>query len=573
MNRKRKGIRGVLITTYLLTMGIALIVGFSIFDRINAQTQAKKDYITEVENTRTFMNLLDLFLDKNVYLSAEITVNEQVQKALNNQGQVDEIAISKILNDCLISNESVQSIHVVDTYGRVVSEYSTPPYRQHSVHFLSQFNIPEINEKQGKEYIGIGRNYMTGEVENTLYIGRSIRSKENLEQLGHLIIFLAPEYIREITQDYLERMNFEVILVEAESNEPFIFSNSDNLAREYEAYASETLTAIEKNKWTENYNHVELEYSRLGMKLIGTMQTASKDDTWVNTMLSVTLVNFIFLCIIIIILGKKVVYPLENIALKAKAITEEGDLSMRFKTEEAYDEVGLIGEALNEMLTNMENLLSEVKEKERMQRILELSVINHQVNPHFLYNTLNSVAMLIAMEEKDNAQKLIRSLSKYYRACLNQEDLNSVEQELIILKEYINIMLIKNPNLLNITYSIDENLMGKKLPRMMLQTLVENSIKYGIKTMEEPLEMQIEIRRDDENTRMVVIIRDNGKGMEEGIRASILKEEKLHNKSGFGLRSTIKRLRLMNPAVQVKDILEINTEYNEYTEIRIYVPI
>lgn len=572
MNRRRKGIRGVLITTYLLTMGIALIIGFSIFNEINVKIQAKKDYITNIENTRTFMNLLDLFLDKSIYVSLEIAINEEVQKLLADKKLVDEEQISKILIECISSNEAIQSIHIADTFGNVISEYSTPPDRKHSVHFLSQFNISKINEKQGREYIGIGKNYISGELENTLYIGRSIRSKENLEHLGYLFIYLSPRYIEEISQNYLERMNLEVILVAPESSNYLIFAESEKLAEKYAGYIAGTLTQLEKNKWEDNYAHVQIEYNRLGMRLISTMRQASRDDTWINILLIVTLVNFIFLCIIIVILGKKVVYPLENIALKTKSITEEGDLGMRFKVDEAYDEVGLISEALNEMLTKMGNLLLEVKEKEKMQRILELSVINHQVNPHFLYNTLNSVGMLISMEDKENAQKLIGSLSKYYRACLNQEDFNTVEQELIILKEYINIMLIKNPSLLNITYNIDEELRGQKLPRMILQTLVENSIKYGIKTMDEPLEIQIEMQRDIDNQRMIVIVRDNGKGMEEEIRASILGEEKLINKSGFGLRSTIKRLKLMNPVAEVKDIMEINTKLNEYMEVKIYIP-
>ncbi len=572
MNRKRKGIRGVLITTYLLTMGIALIVGFSIFNGINMKTQAKKDYITNIENTRTFMNLLDLFLDKTIYVSSEIAVNEEVQKALQNAGQADKDKLSNILNECITINEAIQSIHIVDNYGNVISQYSTPPDRKHSRHFMSQFNISKINGRQGREYIDIGRNYISGEIENTLYIGRSIRSKENLEQLGYLFIYFSPQYIEEISQNYLERMNLEVILVSSEPSNYLTFANSEQLAEKYEGYIVGKLTQAEKNKWEDHYAYAQIEYNRLGMKLISTMKQASTDDTWLNTVLSVILVNFIFLCIITVILGKKVVYPLENIALKTKNITEEGDLGMRFNMDEAYDEVGLISEALNEMLTKMELLLLEVKEKEKMQRILELSVINHQVNPHFLYNTLNSVGMLITMEDKENAQKLIGSLSKYYRACLNQEDLNTVEQELIILKEYINIMLIKNPRLLIITYDIDEELRGQKLPRMILQTLVENSIKYGIKTMDEPLEIQIEIRRDIENKRMIVIVRDNGKGMEEEIRESILGEEKLINKSGFGLRSTIKRLKLMNPVVEVKDIMEINTKLNEYMEVKIYIP-
>lgn len=561
MSRRGKGIRGVLITTYLLTMSIALVVGVSIFSKINSQTEEKKAYVTKVESTRTLMNLMDLFLDKNVYISLEVAVNQKIQEALMNKTKIDQVAISKVLNECLTSSEAIQSIHIVDTYGVVISEYSVAPYKQNSVRFLSQVSVSKIEEQHGKEYIGIGRNGMSGEVEYTLYIGRSIHSKENLEQLGYLVIFLDPDKIRELTKDYLERMSFEALLVEAETGERFSFLPESKLEMTYNPHT--------KNR----YDYAELDYSRLGMKLIGTLHTTPRDDSWINIILGMTLTNFIFLCIMIVILRKKVVYPLENIALKAKVITEEGDLNTRFETDQAYREVGFIGEALNEMLTKVELLISEVKEKERVQRILELSVINHQVNPHFLYNTLNSVAVLVAMEEKANAQKLIKSLSKYYRACLNLEDLSTLEQELIILREYINIMLIKNPTLLKVTYDIDDSLKVEKMPRMLLQTLVENCIKYGIKTMEEPLEVKVSVQKDDLKSRMIVSVRDNGKGMDEKIRSGILKEEKLHNKSGFGLRSIIKRLSLIYDITKVQDIIEIYTRQDDYTEIIIYIPL
>lgn len=554
-------------------MGIALVIGFSIFNKINRQAEEKKDYVCQIENTRTLINLIDLFLDKNIYMSLEIAVNEKIQNALASRGKIDQVGISKVLNECLTSNEAIQSIHIVDPYGVVVSEYSMPPYKKHSVSLLAQVDRQKINEQHGKEYIGIGKNDMSGEEDYTLYIGRSIHSKENLEQLGYLIIFLDPAKIREVTKDYLERMDFEALLIDKDTGENFSFVPYGKLETVYKAYQSEHLNQEEVARWENPYDHAVLDYSRLNMKVIGAANMSPRNDNWINIILGMTLTNFIFLCIMIIILRKRVVYPLENIALKAKIITEKGNLNIRFETNKVYREVSFIGEALNEMLTKLERLICEVKEKERVQRILELSVINHQVNPHFLYNTLNSVAVLVAMEDKANAQRLIKSLSKYYRACLNLEDLSTVEQELIVAREYINIMLIKNPSLLRVTYEIDEHLVKEKLPRMLLQTLVENCIKYGIKTMDEPLEVKIVVEKDDGKPRMVVRVRDNGKGMEEAIKNDILKAEKLHDKSGFGLRSIIKRLSLLYEIREIENIIDIYTSPNEYTEIVIYIPL
>ena len=569
MHKRRRGIRTVLITSYLITMAVAMLVGFLILQKIEESSESKASYVVHVENTRTFANLLDLFLDRNIYTSLEITVNEQVQQVLMNNNKLDKEAISRELNKYLTYNPDIQSIHIADSYGRVISEYKLPPNKKSEENFLSQLNMYKVNESQGREYIGIGKNYMGGQTENTLYIARSIYSKQELKRIGYLIIFLEPEAIREASKDYLQRTHMEILLMDEEEN-LFSLTTEGKLENRYKAY----LNSQEQNsQWNSKYDHVELMDDALKLRILADSSKKVTSDNILNIAISVTLINVIFLCIVTLTLGKRVVYPLENIALKARAITEEEDLSIKFETDEAYSETGLIGQALNEMLTKIILLMEEAKEKDRLRRILELSVINHQVNPHFLYNTLNSVGVLVAIEDKETAQKLIQSLSRYYRACLNQSDTNTIRQELAITKEYINIMLLKNPNLFTITYDIDEDIAEKKLPRMILQTLIENSIKYGIKTIEEPLAISIKIKRVPNKECMILEVWDNGKGMEEEIRQSILKEKVLHDKSGFGLRSIIKRISLMYEMPKIEDIFDIQTEKDKYTQITIYIPL
>ena len=183
------------------------------------------------------------------------------------------------------------------------------------------------------------------------------------------------------------------------------------------------------------------------------------------------------------------------------------------------------------------------------------------------------MSFLISVEDKNTALKLVKGLAKYYRACLTQENtMNTVEQELAIMWEYVHITELKNPDLIDLSVEVDTDTHNKKMPRMIMQTLVENSIKYGIKTMDEPLEIKMHVEADYENNRTILTIRDNGKGMEDEIKQNIMQGIRLENKSGFGLKSTIQRISLLYQIQNISEIIEIDSKINEYTIIKFFIP-
>jgi len=273
-----------------------------------------------------------------------------------------------------------------------------------------------------------------------------------------------------------------------------------------------------------------------------------------------------FTIIASIVLKKRVIGPLETIAQRAREIAVKGNLEIQFPNEKYYSEADDISKALNEMMTQIRSLLKDVESREKKQRQLELSVINHQIKPHFLYNTLNAASILISVEEKETANQLIQTLASYYRACLNRgSDIITLENELKIVRDYIKIVLIRNPNILNFSCDIDDTLLNLQIPKMTLQTLVENSIKYGIKVMGQPINISVKARWQDEIAE--IIVEDDGVGMSKDIIDRVMKGEQLEAKSGFGLKSVLNRLALLYDDKEIKDLMEIQSEPNQYTRI------
>ena len=566
---KEKSIRWLFMKNYLIIMSISLVIGLTVVENINYQRVRYKNYVEDMENTNRMTAFLDLVIEQTKGQSLEIIIDEDIQSILSKSALLDEKEVLPILNNYLIRNTNLASIYLVDRYNTVVCASNDEKYRYSQQDFLSEFDLSEIRKKEGGDCIGIVSNKLAP---NVIYIARSIKSKETGNTLGYLFLFIDASYLEEKMNSMLEKISFEIVVVDDEEN-MLSFPYNNQLSRNYKAARDYQMASDIRRQWENKYDHIQARYSLLEANVIGRYTGNRKDSTLQMILFGVCVINMLFFLMAIFIIARKVVYPLENIAVRVKEITLKKNLDIRFDENQGYEEVSAIGGALNKMLEQIQFLIKEAKERERTQKVLELSVINHQVNPHFLYNTLNSVSVLVAIEDKESAVELIKSLARYYRSCLNQEeDFNTVEQEVVIAKEYLHIALLKNPDLFEVAYEIDETLKDYKIPRMIIQILAENAVKYGIRTMNEPLQVYVGVRNDIENKRIIVEVRDNGKGIDEETVRRIMHDEKIHSKSGFGLRSIIKRIGLIYNIKETTDIIDIDTMIGHYTKIKIYIP-
>lgn len=566
---KEKSIRWLFMKNYLIIMSISLVIGLTVVENINYQRVRYKNYVEDMENTNRMTAFLDLVIEQTKGQSLEIIIDEDIQSILSKSALLDEKEVLPILNNYLIRNTNLASIYLVDRYNTVVCASNDEKYRYSQQDFLSEFDLSEIRKKEGGDCIGIVSNKLAP---NVIYIARSIKSKETGNTLGYLFLFIDASYLEEKMNSMLEKISFEIVVVDDEEN-MLSFPYNNQLSRNYKAARDYQMASDIRRQWENKYDHIQARYSLLEANVIGRYTGNRKDSTLQMILFGVCVINMLFFLMAIFIIARKVVYPLENIAVRVEEITLKKNLDIRFDENQGYEEVSAIGGALNKMLEQIQFLIKEAKERERTQKVLELSVINHQVNPHFLYNTLNSVSVLVAIEDKESAVELIKSLARYYRSCLNQEeDFNTVEQEMVIAKEYLHIALLKNPDLFEVAYEIDETLKDYKIPRMIIQILAENAVKYGIRTMNEPLQVYVGVRNDIENKRIIVEVRDNGKGIDEETVRRIMHDEKIHSKSGFGLRSIIKRIGLIYNIKETTDIIDIDTMIGHYTKIKIYIP-
>lgn len=194
---------------------------------------------------------------------------------------------------------------------------------------------------------------------------------------------------------------------------------------------------------------------------------------------------------------------------------EGGDFSSHLQLH-TNTELDAIGNAFNNMVKNIEQLVQEVKENERALRKSELSSLKYQINPHFLYNTLDTIYMLARMNGEEVTMKMIQALSKFMKVSLSKgSDVIPVADELEHVKSYMEIQKISNNDLFQNEISCEEHLKQVPVLKLILQPLVENAIKHGFAKIYEDGRIWIRVCQDQEE--LVFQIENNGEQMQPEI--------------------------------------------------------
>lgn len=231
---------------------------------------------------------------------------------------------------------------------------------------------------------------------------------------------------------------------------------------------------------------------------------------------------------------------------------DDGNLSERIELH-TNTELDEIGNSYNKMLTRIEGLIGQVTYKERELRKAELDTLLYQIQPHFLYNTLDTVYMLARISREETIMQMIQSLSSYLRINLsNGAEKIRVGEELSHVKAYLDIQNIRNSGLFTYEIEADESVRNYFVMKMILQPIAENCIKHGFADCEEEAKIWISVKELGED--VVFTVENNGVRMEdrqcermnrlekadiEQIASAVAKE-----KGGYGIFNIVKRLRL-----------------------------
>jgi sensor histidine kinase YesM len=249
--------------------------------------------------------------------------------------------------------------------------------------------------------------------------------------------------------------------------------------------------------------------------------------------------------IISFFIGSSIYKPLN----KLKRVAEQfgnGNLNVRFPAK-GNDEIAVLGNAFNNMLDQIKQLIGEFKKEQEEKRIIELQALFAQIRPHFLINTLNSIKCNLILNNDQIHSSQIDSLMRLLRAYMKVDELTSLKQECELLIDYSDIMKMRNDMKLDLLIDLPKELGDFRVPRLILQPFVENAIIHGFNDILQKPRIVIEARSIHQ--QLTIEVRDNGIGMsDEKIKCLLtnLHDETIQEegKKHVGLKNVYQRLKL-----------------------------
>lgn len=212
------------------------------------------------------------------------------------------------------------------------------------------------------------------------------------------------------------------------------------------------------------------------------------------------------------------------------------------------DEIGWLYRGVSNLVQRIEGLIKEAARSERNKKALEFQVLSHQINPHFLYNTLESIRWKAENHGRSDISEMVSALGNLLRLSLNQgKEITTLRREVEQVKAYVLIEQARMGKTVRILYSCEETMLDMPFLRLLLQPLVENAIQHSVRNNFERGKILITARRVDDDIEIDIV--DNGNGIPQMVLEQLEKEEEpsnnfSHARRGVGLRNVNDRLRL-----------------------------
>ena len=233
-----------------------------------------------------------------------------------------------------------------------------------------------------------------------------------------------------------------------------------------------------------------------------------------------------------------IVAPIRNLARSA-VLVGEGDFQQKVEPVDSDDEIGVVVNTFNDMVDSLNNYVirmreSAEKEQELTERQLrtqanlkeaQLKYLQAQINPHFLFNSLNAGVQLAEMEDDEKTAVFLEHMATFFRYNVKKgEEDAAIGEELETVENYMYILNVRFAGEIGFETDVDESVLQYRMPSMILQPIVENSVQHGIKGMESGGKISLTIASDAARNRVRITVKDNGKGMSEEALRRVFEE-------------------------------------------------
>ena len=492
---------------------------------------------------------------------------------------MDDSKINKTIdNITLLGGNSYVTILLKN--GKSYTNYSSNEYNPTNLFHEGWFK--QLNQTKGYESVWIGSQPTMFKSEKKMNpyqvsVARTLRD-ENSNIYGYVIVTIMGNKISQIFENMTGHE--EMVLLDSSNH---IISNRENsrigkLFR-YRDQLRENNYSNTFQVSKKNYLIAEHKISFTGWKLVSVVpykQATNKVNSIFNKVIIVQIIFFTIFLFVMTYLLRTITKPISRLGTIA-AIVQQGNLSIRSRIR-GRDEIGKLSESFDLMLDRINEKIHEIKATEERKRKAELDMLQAQINPHFLFNVLNSIRMKVLVKGDKESAKMISSLSKLMRMTISKEKkIITFLEEIQIVSDFINIMNMRQKEKVNVELSVHEETHTVMIPRFILQPIIENSIIHGLNQSAGTIRVITKLNENE----LIILIEDDGQGMDgetlKKLQSKLIlsndsDDSLIPNKKGFsslGISNVYERM-FMTFGQEFK--MEIKSEVGKGTQVSLFIP-
>lgn len=520
-----------------------------VVNQIAGKTNSMKDC---ANITLMYLNELDFLRSGSEEVLSDLTRHNQVLKKINFASQVFK---------------DVDDILFVDQENNV---YGVTPQIEEIWKEKNRDHLLQIMRQHGGEAVWFpmnAKNSITGdEGELTLTMGKNIVDISTGERLGVLFITLKESSLEELYSSLKLSEHSYYVLV---SEDGAVVSSPDKqeIGKTY-AIREEWKVNQKREGYLDSgqylYAH-RLKSVPYYLLFHAPLTELTKDIR----VLVIWIAVIGFLCAVLaitlaVVLARRITKPIISLADMMDEVSA-GDLTVRCEND-TQDETRLIAEGFNRMLDTIGELVENVGKEQRERQKYELALIQSQIKPHFLYNTLDTIYVLAHLNRNEDAKRTAKALADFYRVALSSgKEIITIGEEMKCLEDYLKIQKIRYGEDFDYKFEIPEEMTKVFIPKMTIQPLAENAIYHGLR--EKQSGGILIIRGTVHNKFAEISVEDNGVGMEKETCENALLEG---GAKSFGLKNVDRRIRLYYGKEYG---LHIESKKNVGTTVYIRIPV
>ena len=542
-------------------------------------------YTTLISCSLILISVLAVFSYQNILSSLTSSLSTQLFSSKSNEisswlnSRISEIQIISE-SSCVKEMKEDEVIEYVDHLNQTIgTQYGNP------------WGTFAIGSTDGIGYVGLNK---TIDISNRPYFIEGLSTSEEylfsnpvLSKTDNSVITILHYPLRN-EQGYYGFINAAINLhhltdivsnIDFYEGESFIMDTSSNLYTKVQTISAQdtenimnnvmlhldTTSSFSLDKYTYYYTKIPANENWYLCTKVETANLTKETSSFILMLTSLLVLFTLITIVVCIYLSRSITKPISNL----NETMQKASSNLQIVADQSdIEEINSLSRSFNQLIQKIDNLLKKIKEDAKLQRQSEIKVLQAQINPHFLYNTLDALNWKALQHQDTEMTTLIRSLCDFYRISLsNGDEFIPIKDEIKHVECYLKIQSIRFKNQFTYDLEVEPHLLSMYCLKILLQPLIENAITHGLRPLDYPGEIHIRIFTQDNN--IIMTVEDNGVGMSEQMLDEVkngLSNQALHK---YGLYNINQRIRLTYGETYG---IHIQSQLNSGTKVTVTIP-